>query len=159
MSEFHQKLFLLILDKVMIEVPILILGYLLNRAMETFKSKKVIENEIEKTKINKLAEVYSALADYEYCVHHIQTLRILILQTEVEYELGKHKLEEDSKGTISKHPESKAEFNALQGKLKSGFDKISEGHKNNLNTCFVNKFTIQSKCLNCFCVLRKSYQN
>lgn len=56
MSEFGQKVVLSIIDKALIGGLLLILGYYINKTLETYRSKKSLENELAKTKHNKLID-------------------------------------------------------------------------------------------------------
>ncbi len=56
METFSDKLWLSIIDKALIGVILLCVGYYVNRTLEAFKSKRAIENELIKMKHTKLVD-------------------------------------------------------------------------------------------------------
>jgi hypothetical protein len=110
---FNENLSLLIIDKGIIGLLILLAGFVLNKAIEKYKSKKLIETEIKKKSLEKLEDVCNALVDYERCVLGIHLNRFLILQTEVMYIVGISEYDNNLKKYINENPDDEFDKNML----------------------------------------------
>jgi|SRR5882724_2495470 len=68
---FREQLLITLVDKAVIGALVVLAGYLLNRALEKFKSERALANEFAKQRLEKIAELWEALYKWEaevlYC--------------------------------------------------------------------------------------------
>ncbi len=130
---FSEELILLIINKGLIGLLIIIAGYILNKAIEKYKSKKEIENAITRRKIEKLNQICDALADYENCVNDIHICRALIVQTELEFIKSHFDTEEELNNWIQENSDEFIDTNMLSKPIRDKMNSMIQIHKDKLD--------------------------
>lgn len=71
MSEFSEKLLLLIVDNLVLALIVVCVGFWLNRALERFRFQVALRSDISKTTIAKMSDVYSNGYEWEKAVQAV----------------------------------------------------------------------------------------
>jgi hypothetical protein len=65
METLSEKITLLIIDKVLIAALIILLGYFVNKTLETYRSRNSLLNDITKLRLDKISELNYKIAEFE----------------------------------------------------------------------------------------------
>jgi hypothetical protein len=66
--DLEKELIVLLVDKLLIGIIIILIGFWLNRRMEFFKSSQATRSEISKLRINKLSELWDDISNVETAI-------------------------------------------------------------------------------------------